>query len=92
MLRSRRGTEFDPDLVDVCIDKADEIFGDLDAINAWAMLIDDHAALDRRIPEGELGAALEIFADYADLKSPWYLGHSRAVAELAAVSRADRRS
>ena len=84
MLRSRRGTEFDPELVDVCIDKADEIFGDLDAINAWAMLIDDHATLDRRIPEGELGSALEIFADYADLKSPWYLGHSRAVAELAA--------
>jgi HD-GYP domain-containing protein (c-di-GMP phosphodiesterase class II) len=84
MLRSRRGTEFDPGLVDICIDKADEIFGDLDAINAWAMLIDDHTALDRRIPEGELGEALEIFADYADLKSPWYLGHSRAVAELAA--------
>src|SRR6185437_282222 len=84
MLRSRRGTEFDPSLVDICIDKADEIFGDLDAINAWASVIDDHTALDRRIPEGELGDALEIFADYADLKSPWYLGHSRAVAELAA--------
>jgi HD-GYP domain-containing protein (c-di-GMP phosphodiesterase class II) len=29
---------------------------------------------------------LEIFADYADLKSPWFLGHSRAVAELAAAA------
>ena len=31
-----------------------------------------------------LRTALEIFADYADLKSPWFLGHSRAVAALAA--------
>ncbi len=84
MLRSRRGTEFDPDLVDVCISQAEAIFGDLDAINAWDTVIDASTALDRRIPEDELDEALEIFADYADIKSTWYLGHSRAVAELAA--------
>lgn len=84
MLRSRRGTEFDPDLVDVCIAHADSIFGDLDAIDAWEVLIDASTVLDRRIAEGDLDEALEVFADYADIKSPWYLGHSRAVAELAA--------
>ena len=34
--------------------------------------------------EDELRSALETFADYADVKSPWFLGHSRAVAGLAA--------
>lgn len=84
MLRSRRGTEFDPGLVDVCISGADVIFGDLDAVDAWDALIGTSTALDRRIPDSELDEALEIFADYADVKSPWYLGHSRAVADLAA--------
>ena len=84
MLRTRRGTEFDPRLVDICISAADSIFGDLDSINAWEVLFDDSTAFDRRIPESELDQALEIFADYADIKSPWYLGHSRAVAGLAA--------
>lgn len=32
--------------------------------------------------------ALEVFADYADLKSPWHLGHSRALAALV-VSAAE---
>lgn len=86
MLSSRRGSEFDPDLVDVCASNADAIFGDLDAINAWETVITDSTALDRRISDSELDGALEVFADYADIKSPWYLGHSRAVAELAAVA------
>jgi HD-GYP domain-containing protein (c-di-GMP phosphodiesterase class II) len=84
MLRSRRGTEFDPELVDVCIAHAEAIFGDVDTIDAWEAVIAGSSALDRRIPDRELTQALEIFADYADIKSPWYLGHSRAVAELAA--------
>lgn len=84
MLRSRRGTEFDPRLVDLCCDHTDEIFAGLDAVDAWTTVLDDCPALDRRIRDDELDAALDIFADYADLKSPWYLGHSRAAAELAA--------
>ena len=64
---------------------------DLDIVDAWETLMEDRPALDRRIPEGELDEALEIFADYADLKSPWYLGHSRAVAQLAASAARMRR-
>ncbi len=84
MLRSRRGTEFDPDLVDLVFEHAEEILGDVGAIDAWETVIADSPALDRSIPDRELTEALEVFADFADLKSPWYLGHSRAVAELAA--------
>lgn len=86
MLRARRGTEFDPRLVDLAADHAEEVFGDLDGSGAWDAVLDGCEPLDRRVSEDELDAVLEIFADYADLKSPWYLGHSRALADLAARS------
>lgn len=34
MLQARRGTEFDPGLVDLCVQHAPEIFDDLDAVDA----------------------------------------------------------
>lgn len=83
MLRTRRGTEFDPALVDLCFSHADDIFGDLDTVDAWSVVIDGCSGLDRRLEDFELATVLETFADYADLKSPWFLGHSRAVAALA---------
>src|SRR5437867_11191289 len=38
---------------------------------------------NRQLTVEELEGALELLADYADLKSPWFLGHSRGVASLA---------
>ena len=84
MLKVRRGREFDPTLVDICRDNADAIFADLDTVDAWSTVIEGCAPLDRRMDDVELRGALETFADYADVKSPWFLGHSRAVAGLAA--------
>lgn len=83
MLGDRRGSAFDPDLVDVCCENADRVFGGLDEVDAWSLVIDGCAALDREMDEEELRTALETFADYADVKSPWFTGHSRAVAALA---------
>ena len=83
LLRTRRGTEFDPAIVDVCLDHLDDVLADVDAVAAWDVVIEGCAPLDRTIPESELDAVLDAVADYADLKSPWYLGHSRAVATLA---------
>ncbi|RUP27529.1 MAG: LuxR family transcriptional regulator [Mycolicibacterium sp.] len=86
MLRSRRGSEFDPELVDVCGARSDEIFGGLDTVDAWGSVIGGCASLDCTIPDAELTAVLQVFADYADLKSPWFLGYSRRVAELTAAA------
>jgi HD-GYP domain-containing protein (c-di-GMP phosphodiesterase class II) len=83
MLRARRGSEFDPELVDACGRDPEAVFGDLDSVDVWKETIDRRAALDRELSESELTTTLEAFADYADLKSPSWLGHSRGVAELA---------
>jgi HD-GYP domain-containing protein (c-di-GMP phosphodiesterase class II) len=86
MLRARSGTAFDPALVRLCHEHEDRIFGDLASVDAWGVVIAGCAALDRNLDDDELMGALGTFADFADLKSPWFLGHSRAVASLAALA------
>jgi HD-GYP domain-containing protein (c-di-GMP phosphodiesterase class II) len=84
MLSERGGREFDPGLAELCRARADEILGDIATADAWGVVISGCAPLDRPMDEAGLLAALRAFADYADVKSPWFLGHSRAVAALAA--------
>jgi HD-GYP domain-containing protein (c-di-GMP phosphodiesterase class II)/DNA-binding CsgD family transcriptional regulator len=82
MLRSRRGTEFDPTMVDLVARHADDVLGDLER-DSWdeTMRASDGAA--RTLDERELTRVLTAFADYADLKSASWTGHSRGVARLA---------
>ena len=84
MLRSRRGGQFDPTLADIAVEHAADMLDGLDSVDAWKSVIEGSAPLDRPMSEPELEAAFQTFADYADLKSPWFLGHSRATAALAA--------
>jgi HD-GYP domain-containing protein (c-di-GMP phosphodiesterase class II) len=88
MLRSRRGTEFDPELVDHFCAHAGELLASIDELDGWDALIGGHHALGRELSGEELDQALEAFADYADVKSPFTLGHSRGVAQLAAAAAA----
>jgi len=88
MLRSRRGTEFDPDIVDRFCAHAGELLASIDELDGWETLIGGHGALGRELTGEELDQALEAFADYADVKSPFTLGHSRGVAQLAAAAAA----
>jgi len=83
MLRNRRGSQFEPALVDLVVNHADELLADIDAVDAWETVIRGCAPLDAELSESELQQALETLADYADLKSPWFVGHSRAAAALA---------
>ena len=80
---ARRGTQFDPELVEVFGDAAAELFDELDAVGSWESLMAAEPALSVELTEEELGSALEAVADFADLKSPFTIGHSRAVGELA---------
>ncbi len=88
MLRSRRGTEFDPELVDRFCAHAGELLAGIDEVDGWDALIGGRDELGRTLSGEDLDGALEAFADYADVKSPFMLGHSRGVAQLAAAAAA----
>jgi len=85
MLQQRRGTEFDPVLVDLAIAHADVILSGLD--DPWQLLLGAPLAGDRVIDD--IDDVLGVVADYADVKSPWWLGHSRAVADLTGRAARD---
>ena len=84
--RARRGTQFDPSVVDAFCAVAGEVLGDPADEPDWHALI--AAEPDRcsaASTDAELDSALEAIADFTDLRSPCRAGHSRAVADLAAA-------
>ena len=86
--RQRSGTQFDPNLVEEFCGHASEVLADLDAAANWDQIIDADPALDRVLRGDEIDAALAAIGDFADLKSPFTIGHSRRVAELAGPAAA----
>jgi HD-GYP domain-containing protein (c-di-GMP phosphodiesterase class II) len=81
--RQRRGTQFDPQVVDVFIGQAAALFAGLDQASSWDAVIGAEPSLGVRLAEADVDAALEAIADFADVKSPYTIGHSRGVADLA---------
>lgn len=80
--RERRGGHLDPHLVDRFCALAPVVLPELDATPTWDALIEAEPALRPTLDGEELDAALEAVADFADLKSPYFTGHSRGVAAL----------
>jgi HD-GYP domain-containing protein (c-di-GMP phosphodiesterase class II) len=84
LARRRAAAQFDPDVVAVLLQGPDEVFAELDTGRTWDAVVDAEPALRRRLQGSAVDAALAAVADFVDLKSPYTLGHSRAVADLAA--------
>ncbi len=80
------GTQFDPDLVALVQVDGEKVFHDLDDGRSWDAVVDEDPAL-RRLTSAELDCALAAIARYVDLKSPYLLGHSQAVAVARGVGR-----
>ncbi|HEV2027929.1 MAG TPA: hypothetical protein VGS16_05270 [Candidatus Dormibacteraeota bacterium] len=81
--RDRRGRQFDPAVVDAFCAVATDVLGDPATEADWHALIAAEPALQRRLSERELDAALEAIADFTDLRSLSRGGHSRGVSDLA---------
>src|SRR5262249_3221015 len=79
----RRGTQFDPAIADLFAGHATAVLDGLDDVSNWDAVIDAEPALAVRLSDTEFDAALEAIADFTDVKSPYTIGHSRGVADLA---------
>jgi HD-GYP domain-containing protein (c-di-GMP phosphodiesterase class II) len=84
VVRERAGGQFDPVLVEAFCDHADEILGRLEDEPSWDAVIHAEPGCGRVLAAESVDDALEAVADFTDLKSPWFTGHSRGVSSLAA--------
>ena len=81
IVADRSGRAYDPVLAEVVVAHGGSWWRSVEAADPW------DAALDAAPPSPPLDAgsrreALLVLADFADIKSPWTAGHSRAVADL----------
>ena len=85
MVERRAGGWFDP-----AVAEAFRMVGPalerLEATDPWAAVLAAEPEPVRRIPAARLDAVVEAFADMVDLKTPFTLGHSSGVAELASAA------
>jgi HD-GYP domain-containing protein (c-di-GMP phosphodiesterase class II) len=86
LARDRRGEQFDPAVSDVIEAEAEVILSDLDTLGSWDAVIAAEPALAIVVSGERFDAALLAVASFVDLKSPYFLGHARAVAELAGAA------
>jgi HD-GYP domain-containing protein (c-di-GMP phosphodiesterase class II) len=84
--RDRAGGQFDPRLVEAFTDCARELLDGLAEESSWDAVIAAEPGLAKALAGDRLDSALEAVADFGDLKSPWFTGHSRGVARLAAAA------
>ena len=84
MARQRRGGAHSPKLVEIFCARATQLFAGLEAEPTWPAVLALEPGPQRTLTETEFDNACEAIADYADIKSPYFLNHSRQVAELAA--------
>ncbi len=86
LARKRSGKQFDPALAALMFTEAEEILGGLDSVGTWEAVIGAEPALAVVLSSAQFETALAAIANFVDLKSPYMLGHSRAVADLAAAA------
>lgn len=81
--RARKGSGYDPAAVDAFERVGQDVLAGLDGADEWELALAREPKPVVLADGGQLDAVLAAFADFADLKSPWIRGHSRAVAALA---------
>src|SRR5437868_2068645 len=80
----RAGSQFDPSLSAALRADPEGVLGGLDSTQTWDSVIDAEPSLRVTVAGDDFDRALLAIADFVDLKSPYTLGHARAVADLAA--------
>lgn len=86
VIRERAGHAFDPAVAAAFLDEAADILALEDKVSAWDATLacepQPHLRLEGEAPD----AAVAAMGDFTDLLSPYLVGHSAGVAELAAAA------
>jgi len=81
------GRALDPSIAALFLEAPVELLASADPDDLWATVVDTEPQPPRFFHDGaHLEEALAGYGDAADLKAPFFQGHSRGVAELARVS------
>ncbi|MGH2866377.1 MAG: HD domain-containing phosphohydrolase [Solirubrobacteraceae bacterium] len=85
LARRFAGSILDPGVVEVLARDASDIFAALEQ-PSWEAVLEAEPGARPRLVGSELDTVLSALGDFADLKSPWFSGHSRRVSQLAATA------
>lgn len=86
VVHDRAGRAYDPELAGAFLAAGGDLLQAADAEDPWDAWLGADATALGALDEPGLDAALDVVADFADLKSPFTASHSRGVAELAAAA------
>lgn len=85
-LARERGRSFDPQLTDAFVPIARERLAAVSVESVWQIALDCEPEPRPWVPTSRLDDVAAAFADFADLKSVYTLGHSSGVARLAGAA------
>ncbi|MCB1496881.1 MAG: hypothetical protein KDJ86_13920 [Bauldia sp.] len=83
VVRKRSGRQFDPSICALALESGNDLFADFGARPEWDLFVEAEPGRGVEIEPRQFRSVAEAFADFADNKSPWFLGHSRRVSALA---------
>jgi HD-GYP domain-containing protein (c-di-GMP phosphodiesterase class II) len=83
MVGQRAGGWFDPDVAQTFCATGADLMAELAASDPWQAVLEAEPAPVAYIDASDLDLVARCFADMVDLKSPYTVGHSSEVAELA---------
>ncbi len=83
VVRKRAGAAYDPKIAERFCQDASRFLEGLQRESAWEAVLAAEPGQRLEIPDARLDTATRAIADFVDLKSPYTLGHSTGVGELA---------
>jgi HD-GYP domain-containing protein (c-di-GMP phosphodiesterase class II) len=86
MVERRSGGWFDPTIAEAFRAVGPKVLERLDQEDPWTAVLEAEPHPVRKIPSARLETVAEAFADMVDLKTPFTLGHSSGVADLATAA------
>lgn len=83
VVNARAGRGYDPTVAAAFLLAPEEVLEATSSADVWEAVLGLEPEPQRCVRADELDRVLGVFADFADLKSPWLRGHSAGVAQLA---------